>query len=161
MRHLCHRRARKGPQRGRRPRASPGRALAPADGDLIGGFPEAQGLRVAAIEQDVPVELALPAGAKPGYYSEHAADWVLPLILGVPTSVVSSLIATYLQRRLDTWRSGGGERPPTARYREAIIDSPSGPVHIREIEGPPEAVLEWLSQERGSTAELEEGDDRR
>jgi hypothetical protein len=68
-------------------------ALSLVDGDLVGGFsPEAQGLRVAAIEQGVPVELALPAGAKPGYYSERAADWVLPLILGVPTSVVSSLI---------------------------------------------------------------------
>jgi hypothetical protein len=134
--------------------------LSPIDGELIGGFrPPAQALRVLALKRGITVELALPEGAKAGFYSEHTADWVLPLILGVPSAVVATLIATQLQRGLDAWRSRGTARVPTVRYREAITEGREGRAHIREIEGPADAVLEWLKEERGGTPELEAGND--
>lgn len=126
-------------------------SLSPLGKELVAGFrPEAQDLRVAAIEGGIAVDVALPEGAKAGHYTEHAADWVLPLILGVPTSVVATLIATHLQRRLDAWRSSGPDRLPVVRYREVHAESPDGPVRVREIEGPADEVLDWLREERGA-----------
>jgi molybdopterin-biosynthesis enzyme MoeA-like protein len=134
--------------------------LSPIDGELIGGFrPPAQALRVSALKRGIPVELALPEGAKAGFYSEHTADWVLPLILGVPTAIVASLVATQLQRGLDAWRSRGTARVPTVRYREAITEGREDRTYVREIEGPADAVLEWLKEERGAVPEIEAGDD--
>jgi hypothetical protein len=126
-------------------------------GALVAGFrSDAQALRVAALERNVPVEVALPAGAQPGQYTEHAADWVLPLILGVPTSIVTSLIATHIQRRLDAWRSTGSTKLPTVRYREVTYNQTDGNTKVREIEGPADEVLIWLRDERDGISSTED-----
>ena len=112
--------------------------------DLVAAFrPDAQALRVAAAERGISVVVAAPENAKKGIYSEHSADWVLPLI-GIPTSVVASLIADYLRHRLRGWRANSSERrSPIVRYRE-VERSPDGSSRMREIEGPAEDVIGWL-----------------
>jgi hypothetical protein len=128
--------------------------LAQVDNDVVAGFRvDAQDLRVAALEAGLPVEVALPPGARAGHYTEHAADWVLPLILGTPAAVVATLIATHVQRRLDAWRAGGTSRTPLVRYREVVAEN-SREVRIREIEGPAEEVLNWLREERDGIPKL-------
>lgn len=114
-------------------------------GEEVAGFrPDAQALRVEAMREGVEVELALPDGVRPGFYNEHAADWVLPFVLEVPNSVVAGLIATYLQRRLDAWKSSRNSRMPTVRYRDVERQTADGTTRIREIEGPAPEVIDWL-----------------
>jgi hypothetical protein len=116
---------------------------------LIAGFrPDAQALRVAAREAGVPVELVTPPGAQPGVYSEKAADWVLPVVLAVPGTVVAQLVANELQRRIDRYRHGRAGQMPTARYREVVIDERER-VQMREIEGPADDVFDWLRERSG------------
>ena len=120
-------------------------------GEEVAGFrPEAQALRVEAMREGVEVELAVPGGVRPGIYSEHAADWVLPLVLEVPNSIVAGLIANYLQRRFDAWRLSRGSHVPTARYRDLEHQTAEGTTtRIREIEGPAPEVIEWLRSGAG------------
>src|SRR4051794_39781958 len=88
--------------------------LSPVGGRLTAGFRDgAQGLRVRAKEQGVTVELFLPEDSRPGTYSEHGADWILPLVLGVPAATVADLIAKEIQGRIDEWRERGLSRTPT------------------------------------------------
>lgn len=133
-----------------------GLVLLPDDVSLVGteqiaGFRhDTQALRVAALDHDVPVQLELPSGSKAGQYTERSADWVLPLILGVPSSIVASLVATHVQRRLDSWRSKGSSLTPTVRYREVVVSNDAeGAYVVREIEGPADEVIAWLREERG------------
>ena len=134
--------------------------ISPVGDNIVAGFrSDAQALRVAALKRGITVDIAMPAGAQAGHYSEHAADWVLPLLLGVPGSVVATLVATYLQRRLDSWRSGGTSRMPTVRYREIVAQTDDTPARLREIEGPVDEVLLWLREERGAVPEIGEGDE--
>ena len=129
------------------------------DGQLIAGFrSDAQALRVRAGEAGIDVELVLPGGATPGIYSEHAADWVLPLILGVPGSAVGTLIANELQRRINAWREHrGSSAQPTTRYRELVLSADGSDAKIVEIEGPAEEVVQVLREK----AALPAGDDDR
>jgi hypothetical protein len=116
--------------------------------DQVAGFrPDAQALRVAALEQEIPVEIVTPDGTRKGVYDEHAADWVLPL-LEVPSGVVAALVANYLQKRLDGWRARHGKRSPTVRYRELEASEGDTSLRVREIEGPCEEVIDWLREER-------------
>jgi hypothetical protein len=116
--------------------------------DQVAGFrPDAQALRVAALKQEIPVEIVTPDGTRKGVYDEHAADWVLPL-LEVPSGVAAALVANYLQKRLDDWRVHHGKRSPTARYRELEASEGDISLRIREIEGPCEEVIDWLRKER-------------
>lgn len=120
-------------------------SLASVDGETVAGFrPETQPLRVAAQAHGVNVELVVPDGAKAGQYTEHAADWVLPLVLSIPAQVSADLFVSYLRARLQGWRDAGESRTPTVRYRELFIDGGTGSVRQREIEGPADGVLEWL-----------------
>jgi hypothetical protein len=88
----------------------------------------------------------VPEGARPGHYAEHGADWVLPLILGVPVGVVAQLIATEIQRWIDEWRDQGRSRMPLLSYREAVINRAKGTTTVRELEGPADEVADWLAR---------------
>jgi hypothetical protein len=121
--------------------------VSPVDGQTVAGFrPATQALRVRAKEAGVPVQLVVPEGAVAGQYAERAAEWVLPLLLGVPGQVVGQLIANYLQDRLDHWRGKGNTRVPTVRYREVVIEDASSRSVVREIEGPADEMAAWLRQ---------------
>jgi len=113
------------------------------DGNLVAGFrPDMQAIGVLAAEAGVAVELLLPDGAEPGLYSEHDADWVLPLFLELSNGVTAGLIANYLQRLYDEWR-GRNSGMPTVRHRE-VISAPDGTEVVRELEGPAPEIIEWL-----------------
>jgi hypothetical protein len=121
--------------------------LSPVDGQMVAGFRQgAQALRVRAQEEGVPVKVIVPEGARPGHYSEHAAEWVLPLILGVPAATVAQLIATEIQRWIEEWRAGGRSRIPMLRYREVVVDAATGKTTVRELEGPAEDVADWIAR---------------
>jgi hypothetical protein len=121
--------------------------------------------RVDAIEAGLDVELVVPSDARAGEYSEHAADWVLPLMLSVPGGAVAALVANEIQRRLDAWRAARKEaRTPIARYREVVLDQDRQTMRQIEIEGPADELAEWLRgrslAEPTPTAELpDERDD--
>jgi hypothetical protein len=119
--------------------------LSPVAGQMVAGFRDgAQALRVRARQSGVPVEVVVPEGARPGHYSEHAADWILPFILGVPVATVAQLIATEVQRWIDGWRKEGRSRIPTLRYREVLVDEATQKTIVRELEGPAEEVADWI-----------------
>jgi hypothetical protein len=121
--------------------------LSPIDGQMVAGFRQGtQALRVRAKEEGVPVEVVVPEGARPGHYSEHAADWVLPLILGVPAAAVGQLIATEIQRWIDAWREEGRSRTPTLRYREVLVDEATQKARVCELEGPADEVADWIAR---------------
>jgi hypothetical protein len=121
--------------------------LSPVDGQMVAGFREgAQALRVRAKQEGLPVEVVVPDGARPGRYSEHTADWVLPLILGVPVATVGQLIANELQLWIDEWRAKGRSRTPILRYREVILDEATQKTTIRELEGPADEVADWIAR---------------
>lgn len=121
--------------------------LSPVDGEMVAGFRQgAQALRVRAKQQGLPVELIVPEGARPGHYSEHAADWVLPLILSVPSAVVAQLIANEIQRWIKAWREQGRSRTPTLRYREVFVDEATQKAGVRELEGPADEVADWIAR---------------
>jgi hypothetical protein len=121
--------------------------LSSVDGQLVAGFREgAQALRVRARQDGIPVEVVVPDGAQAGHYSEHAADWVLPLILGVPATVVGLLIANEVQRWIDAWREQGRSRTPTLRYREVLVDELTQRTTVRELEGPADEVADWIAR---------------
>jgi hypothetical protein len=103
---------------------------------------EAQAFRVDALGQGLTVNLVRPPESELAAYREHAADWVLPYILGIPTTVVTGLIVHRLQK----WADGrkAGDPAPTVRYREArVID---GETKVRELEGPADEVAALLAQ---------------
>ncbi len=130
-------------------------SISPVNGTNIAGFRDGtQELRVAALELDLPVKLALPEGTKPGQYSEHSADWVLPILQGIPTSIVADLVAVYILDRWRAWKASGKTREPIMRYRELTTSGETGDRRLVDIQGPPENVLTWLREERGATVEL-------
>jgi len=109
----------------------------------------AQDLRVVARESGLRAELVVPDGTQVAVYSEHAAEWVLPVMFGVPASVVATLVANWLQARLDSRRRGAPM--PTVLYREAELAGDQ--VRVREVEGPADAVIAMLkNEERESEA---------
>jgi hypothetical protein len=113
----------------------------------------AQELRVNAKRAGLDVEVVVPPGAKPGQYSEHDADWVLPLILSVPAATIATLIANQIQRWIDDWYRQGRSRTPTVRYREVVVDDDSSRTEVKEIEGPAEEVVQWLRERANDQAD--------
>lgn len=114
---------------------------------MVAGFREgAQALRVRARQEGIPVEVVIPEGARPGRYAEHGADWVLPLILGVPVTTVAQLISNEVQRWIDLWREQGRSRMPMLRYREVLVDEATQKAMVRELEGPADEVADWIAR---------------
>lgn len=133
--------------------------VSPVGDELVAGFRDGtQELRVAAIEQGISAAVVRPDGTKPGHYSEHAADWVLPIVQGVVSGAVANLVSGYVQRRWAAWKQSGQSRDPIIRFRE-LTESASGERRLTEVEGPAPEMLTWLSEERGATVELSSGDD--
>lgn len=124
-------------------------SLAPRDGVVVAGFREdAQELRVAALERGIDVSIAIPDGARPGVYHEHTADWVLPLVLSVPSQILASLFVKLVEKRIDAWQSS---RPMIAKYQEVVITRDE--TAIRSVELPAPDLLVWLRErERASGA---------
>ena len=82
------------------------------DGELIAAFrPDAQELRVNAAAEGVEVELYAPEGARRGVHQEHAADWILPILVGFPVGLATNLLANLIQARIDAWRERGAQPP--------------------------------------------------
>jgi hypothetical protein len=134
--------------------------LSQIDGQMVAGFRAgAQSLRVAARQEGIPVDVVVPEGARPGRYAEHAADWVLPLILEVPAATVAQLIAAEVQQRIAVWRQQGRSRMPTLRYREVHVDQATREATVRELEGPADEVADWIARraiEAGSALKEDE-----
>jgi hypothetical protein len=125
--------------------------LSPVDGHMVAGFRQgAQALRVRAKQEGVPVDVVVPEGARSGQYSEHAADWVLPLLLGTPIAAVGQLVANEVQRWIDEWRKQGRSRMPTLRYREVLVDEATRQTRVRELEGPADEVADWIARRAAS-----------
>ena len=121
--------------------------LSPVDDQLVAGFRDrSQELRVRAKQQGLAVEVYLPQGARAGYYAEHAADWVLPLILGVPAATLADLLAGEIRLWISTWRDEGRSRTPMLRYREVVIDERTQTTKVREVEGPADEVADWIAR---------------
>ena len=119
--------------------------LSEVNGQMVAGFRAgAQALRVRAKQSGVPSEVVVPEGARAGHYAEHGADWVLPIVLGVPAATVAQLIAGEIQRWLDDWREEGRSRIPTLRYREIVSDAATQQPTVRELEGPADEVVDWI-----------------
>jgi hypothetical protein len=117
------------------------------NGQLRASFrDEAQALRVAARAEGLDVHLASPTGATASLLREHDATLVLGAVLTVPATIAATLVANEIQRHLDRWRASREEpQDPasfTVRYQEAVIKD--GLPHLREVEGPAEAVIEVL-----------------
>ena len=114
------------------------------DGDFAGFRDEAQALRVEARAEGLTVLMYHPEGTGLAVYREHAADWVLPVVLAVasvPLSVISGLIVNRIQRAIDR-----GQVEPATKliYREAVVID--GNAHLRQIEGTPEDVARFLRE---------------
>jgi hypothetical protein len=119
----------------------PDRVERKGDGTVVAAFREdAQAFRVDALRKGLTVELARPPDSRLAAYREHAADWILPFVLGVPTSVITGLVINRLQRWLD--ERGDADATPTVRYREARLVE--GEVRVREVEGPADEVIALL-----------------
>lgn len=131
-------------------------------GELTAAFrPDAQAIRVDAAAAGIEVELWTPAGARRGVYEEHAADWVLPLILGIPLNLVTGLVANLIQERIDAWRARGAPAP-APEVRCGFVEIEDGKLRVRDLEGPAEQVREillGLAEETMAPADPEDGND--
>ena len=115
-------------------------------GELTAGFrPDAQELRVNAKERGIEVELYAPAEARLGVYEEHAADWVLPVLISFPESIACGLIVNLIQARLDAWRNAGSP-PPEPEMRCGLLEIEEGKLRVHDLEGPAEEVREILEK---------------
>jgi hypothetical protein len=107
---------------------------------------DAQALRVAAQRAGMEVVFGAPDGAKPATYREHDATLVLSFVLSIPGGLIGTLLANEIQRHLDRWRDEKTDDVAQlkVRAREVVIEA--GRTKVREIEGPGEEVVAWLSQ---------------
>lgn len=114
---------------------------------------DAQALRVAAQRAGMEVVFGAPESAKPATYREHDATLVLSFVLSIPGGLIGTLLANEIQRHLDRWRNE--KRDDVAqlkvRAREVVIEA--GRTKVREIEGPGEEVVAWLSKQVPEPAE--------
>lgn len=116
-------------------------------GEQVAGFRDnAQALRVRAGEEGIPVQLVLPERSRPGIYAEHDAVLVLAYVLGVASNAVGQLIANEIQRRIDEHRNGAATDLPTVRVREIEVNEESGTTQVREIEGPADEIVDFLTE---------------
>lgn len=108
----------------------------------VAGFRETtQALRVDLSEAGVRVELAVPEGAAAKPYEEHAADWVLPVILAAPGDVASLLQVVLWIRG---WASS--HRDERISYREAVYDPGTGRFEVRAISGRGDRVADIIER---------------
>lgn len=132
------------------------------NGELTAAFrPDAQAIRVDAAAAGVEVELWAPAGARRAVYEEHAAVWVLPLLLGIPASVVAGLLTNLIQERIDAWRARGAPAP-APEVRCGLVEIEQGKLRVRDLEGSAEEVrdiLLGLAEETTASADPEDGND--
>jgi hypothetical protein len=105
--------------------------------------PDAQALRVDAKQRGIEVELYKPAEARRGVYEEHAADWVLPVLMSVPVNLACGLIVNLIQARLDAWRAAGSPQPPP-EMRCGLLEIDKGELRVRDLEGPAVEVRDAL-----------------
>jgi hypothetical protein len=128
------------------------------NGEVIAGFrPDAQELRVNAASEGIEVELYAPDGARLGVYREHAADWILPTVLGIPISLATQLLANLIQTRIDEWRERGAAGPePEVRCGLAEIED--GNLRVRDLEGPAGEVRDILRELAENAASVREND---
>lgn len=129
------------------------------NGEVIAGFrPDAQELRVNGASEGIEVELYAPDGARLGVYREHAADWILPTVLGIPISLATQLLANLIQSRIDAWRERGATGPePEVRCGLAEIED--GNLRVRDLEGPAEEVRDILRELAEHAAAVRETSD--
>ncbi len=124
-----------------------------SQGELIASFRrDAQELRVSGKEAGLEVTLYSPPGARLGVYEEHAADWILPVLISIPVQIATTLVTNMIQARIDAWRANGGEDSeiPSLRYRELEVDGDRTRLH--EIEGPADQVRDIL-RDRSAAAD--------
>ena len=115
-------------------------------GGLTAGFrPDTQELRVSAREQGVAVELYTPEGARRGVYEEHAADWVLPVVISFPVNIACGLIVEMIEARLAGWRSAGSPAPEP-EMRCGLLEIDDGKLRVQDLEGPAAEVAELLKE---------------
>lgn len=129
------------------------------NGEVIAGFrPDAQELRVNAASEGIEVELYAPAGARLGVYREHAADWILPTVLGIPISLATQLLANLIQARIDDWRERGapGHKP---EVRCGLAEIEDGNLRVRDLEGPAEEIRDILRELGEHAAAIRENSD--
>jgi hypothetical protein len=117
------------------------------DGALVAAFADStQELRVDLADRGLQVQLALPEGAEPRPYEEHFVEWVLPVILSVPTAIVATVqIVGWLR----DWHGRNPEK--VLRYREARFDEVEGQYVVRELIGPANQVADVLERGIGGT----------
>jgi hypothetical protein len=90
------------------------------------------------------VALAVPEGAETAAYQEHAAEWVLPIVLfaaNIPVSVACSLFANWI------WSLMGPQPDPedTVHVRLAR-ELPDGTLEMLEARGRVEDVVGVLRE---------------
>lgn len=112
------------------------------DGNLTAFFrTDAQALRVRASTAGLKSVLLSPDGAERAGYSEYAADWVLPVVVGVALSVPGAVVADVIHDAIAN--NPDPQAPaPIVRFREAVVDGDS--VRLREVEGPADEVERLL-----------------
>lgn len=115
---------------------------------------DAQALRVAAQRAGMEIVFGAPAGAKPATYREHDSTLVFSFVLSIPGGAIGTLLANEIQRHLDRWRSEKKDDVAQlkVRAREVVIEA--GRTRVREIEGPGEEVVAWLSKRAPESAEI-------
>ena len=120
--------------------------LTERDGVVAAAFRgEAQALRVRAQASGHSVLLLAPEGAELAVYSEHAADWVLPVVVAAALAIPGNLVADLLH---DAVREARTQQTslPVVKVREAVVTEDR--VKLREIEGPADEVAKFLEERR-------------
>jgi hypothetical protein len=111
---------------------------------------EVQQLRGYIRENGHSVALALPEGVETAAYQEHAAEWVLPIVLfaaDVPVSVACNLFANWI------WSIIGPARDSEDGVHVRLAhELPDGTLELLEVRGNVEDVVRVLRE-----PELESG----
>lgn len=116
------------------------------EGRTLAAFrPDTAELRAVLRDSGVGVELAAAPDAELATYSEHSADWVLPVVLfvsGIPVGVVTGVIANWLTVKLGT-----DAKNTIVHYREGHVRT-DGSIDVVEVSGPRDEIAKLL-KERG------------
>jgi hypothetical protein len=129
----------------------PDNFLTTAEGLVAGYRTDTQSVRVFLGSRGLKVVLATPPGARAASYEEHDATWVLPLVLGIPASVVSGVLTSYMTDWLKRQREQiADEEAPaiSVQYREAELDPSTGRILVREIQAPVDELIKVLEASR-------------
>lgn len=114
---------------------------------------EVQQLRGYIRESGHTVALAVPEGAETAAYQEHAADWVLPIVLftvGIPVSVACNLFANWI------WSRVGPEPDSDATVHVRLARELSdGTLEMLEARGKVEDVVRVLREPQLESGETD------